>query len=127
MTDEDIVAALAEALNETSYLGCEEFAPNDPDSGCPDCDDLVRAATGLLPAVRRVAEQWAAEERTHLTAAMADLLRLTYSVQLDSGTDAARAESERVADAFRARIADHCRERERRHRAAALTDHGKGQ
>jgi hypothetical protein len=52
---------LAEALNGNGHLGCEEFDPNDLDSGCPDCEDLLRAADALLPVVQRIADEAAAE------------------------------------------------------------------
>lgn len=92
-------------------------------------------AAALLPTVqaliadaeKRAAAAAAHEEQGHLTTVLANLLRLTYDVQLDSGTSAARKESERVADTFRRRIADYCRERDariQRTRAAALDPSG---
>jgi hypothetical protein len=57
----DVTVRLAEALSRAG-LGCEEFDPNDRDSGCPDCEDAFRYAAALLPVVDGIAAERAAEE-----------------------------------------------------------------
>jgi hypothetical protein len=89
------------------------------DTGAPTAI-VKHQSDALAPLVERIAAERAAEERSHFTTAMADLLRLTYSVQLDSyPSKASQKESERVADAFRARIFAHCRDRDTRARDRA--------
>jgi hypothetical protein len=73
-TDTDLTARLAAALNEEGCLGCEEFEVDDTDSGCPDCEDLFRAARALLPVVREYGDQRAAEARGKLAEEIATLM-----------------------------------------------------